>query len=463
MKFVSGIRTITLAICLSGFSTAHATNLIDIYQAALQNDAELSAAAAKLKADKEVVAQGWAQLLPDITASGRTFTTDRVAGGGGIGSIVGDSGGAAGPVPAGDPDNERFNSKAYGVRLTQPILRLDRWFALFGAKETKKQALAEYDQAQQALVIRVAEAYFNILRAEDNLQTASAAEVAFKRQLEQTQERFDVGLIAITDVHEAQSAYDSARVDRITAEENRYNSLTVLETLTNQSYDSILPLDKSMPIEGPIPTARFEWVDIALAKNHDLRIARHSVNSAKQTARERSAGHAPTLDGVYDFNHSATGGFFGDRTETETFTLELNIPIFQGGGTQSRVREAYYRLQQAKSNYELQHRRTKQDVQTRHRTVSTDVLRVGAQKLALRSSQSALEATRGGYDVGTRNIVDVIQAERVLFQAQSNYYNAIYDYIINYLQLKQAAGTLNADDLLALNQWLKAAPGKASE
>ena len=455
-------RILTVALSMSITATIQAADLIQIYQAALQNDAELSAAAAKLKADKEVVAQGWSQLLPDITASGRTFTTDRVAGGGGIGSVVGGAAGG-GPVPSGNPDNERFNTHAYGVRLTQPILRLDRWFALFGAKETKKQALAEFDQAQQALVIRAAEAYFNILRAEDNLQTAAAAEVAFKRQLEQTQERFDVGLIAITDVHEAQSAYDSARVDRITAEESRYNNLTVLETLTNRSYDSILPLDKSMPIEGPIPSARFDWVDIALANNHDLQIARHAVNTSKQTVRERAANHAPTLDGVYDFNHSKSGGFFGDRTETETFTLELTVPLFQGGGTQSRVREAYYRLQQAKSNYELQHRRTKQDIQTRHRTVSTDVQRVGAQKLALRSSESALEATRGGYDVGTRNIVDVIQAERVLFQSQSNYYNAIYDYIINYLQLKQAAGTLNADDLLALNEWLKAAPEKDSE
>lgn len=418
-------------------SSSFAVNLLDIYAEAQKEDAQLQAAHALLQAELEAVPQSRALLLPDLSVSADTATVDReFSGGTGL--------------------QERFNSNGYSARLVQPLFRADRWYQLLAAKEGSQQALAQYSDAEQDLIIRVAEGYFNILRAEDNLSSAVAAETAFRRQLEQTQERFDVGLIAITDVHEARATYDLSRVTRISQEEERDNSFTALETLTNQRYDAINRLDKSMPIHNPTPITIQEWVGIALENNRSIRASQHQVEAARHEVKRQKSGHLPTVDAVASYSHSEDGGisFLGNESDIENYALEFNLPLFQGGGTQSRVREAHHRLTLAKENYELQYRTVKQDIQRQLRTVNSDVLRVNARQLALKSSQSALEATEGGYEVGTRNIVDVLQARNTLFEAQRNYYNAIYDYILNSLRLKRIAGTLSLDDLEGFNQWL---------
>ncbi len=419
-------------ICANAF----ASDLIEIFHAAVEEDQQLKAAEAKLKADLEAVPQSRALLLPDISMGANTETIDREFKGG---------------------TDERFNSNAYSARLTQPIFRADRWFQLKSSKASNKQARATFEQARQDLILRVAQAYFNILRAEDNLSSAVAQETAFKRQLEQSQESFDVGLIAITEVHESRAAYDLARATRITQEEERDNSLAALETLTGQLYAQIRPLDKQIPIQSPAPNNLDEWIQQALRTSWPLQAAKHQVEAARQEIKRQKSEHLPTLDAVASFTHSETGGtsFLGSESDTENYGLELNIPIFQGGATQSRVRQAHYLHQEAKALYREQYRSIKQTTRTQLRTVNSDVLRVGARKLALRSSQSALEATEGGYEVGTRNIVDVLQARNILFESQRDYSNAIYDYIINSLQLKLTAGVLEEDDLLELNKWLK--------
>jgi len=425
-----------LAVLFCVFAgNSHAADLMQIFNEAQQQDAQLRAAHAQLQAELEAVPQSRAQLLPEINLSASTETLDREF----SGNI-----------------SERFNSHSYSVRLIQPLLRADRWYQLLAAKESSQQALAEYRDAEQELIIRVAQAYFNILRAEDNLSSAVAAETAFKRQLEQTQERFDVGLIAITDVHEAQAIYDLSRATRIAMEEARDNSLTALETLTDQRYLKIHSLDKEMPIDGPDPASAAAWEKLALENNIALEAARHQVAATKQQVKQQKSAHLPTLDAVASYTHSEEGGtsFLGNEADIERYALELNIPIFQGGGTRSRVREAYHRVNQAKESYESQYRLVKQNVQRQHRSVRSDVQKVNARQLALRSSRSALEATEGGYEVGTRNIVDVLQARNNLFQAQRDYHNAIYDYILNSLALKRVAGTLQVDDLADLNRWL---------
>ena len=433
------LKTIVLfivSVLISNYCLA--TDLLQIFAEAQNEDPQVRAAHAQLQAELEAIPQSRALLLPDLTLSANTATIDREFAGGSSNT------------------QERFNSNGYSARLTQPLFRADRWFQLLSAKESSKQALAEYSNAEQDLIIRVAEAYFNILRAEDNLSSAVAAETAFRRQLDQTQERFDVGLIAVTDVHEARAVYDLSRVVRITQEEERDNSFTALETLTNSRYNKINQLDKSMPITNPNPASLQEWIATALEHNLSLNASQHQVAAAKQEVKRQKSGHLPTLDAVASYSHSEDGGisFLGNESDIENYALELNIPIFQGGGTQSRVREAHHRLTQAKENYENQYRTIKQDIQRQHRTVNSDVLRVAARKLALKSSQSALEATEGGYEVGTRNIVDVLQVRNTLFEAQRNYYNAIYDYIIDSLRLKRIAGTLSVTDLESFNRWL---------
>jgi outer membrane protein len=418
-------------ICLS----AQAVDLIDVYRASLDEDQQLKAAEAKYKADLEAVPQSRALLLPDISLNANTETIDREFKGG---------------------ISERFNNNSYSARLTQPIFRADRWFQLKSSQAGSEQAQAILEQARQDLIIRVAQAYFNILRAQDNLSSAIAQETALKRQLEQSQESFDVGLIAITDVHESQAAYDLARVTRIGQEEERDNSFAALEALTGQTYTQITPLDKTVPIQNPTPSSLDDWIEQALATSWPLQAARHRVEAARQEINRQKSGHLPTLDAVASFTHSEAGGtsFLGSESDTEQYGLELSIPLFLGGGTSSRIRQAHHLHDQSRALYQQQYRDIKQSTRTQHRTVTSDVLRVGARKLALRSSQSALEATEGGYEVGTRNIVDVLQARNTLFESQRDYSNAIYDYIINSLELKRTAGLLDEEDLIELNKWL---------
>ena len=381
------------------------------------NDATIQAALAQRNADAEALPQSRATLLPNLTVTANTQTIDRET-----------SGGTSNL-------DERFNSNGYAAELTQPLLRADRWFQTSAAKESKRQADALYQDAQQDLLVRVATAYFNILRAENNLAAAQARETAFKQQLEQANERFRVGLIAATDVYEAQAGYDLAKVERITNQEARNNSFATLATLTNKPYSEIDGLDKSMPIGGPTPKLLQQWIDTALANNYQLAARKHQMQAAKQQIKAEKSGHLPTLDAKVRYSHLEEGGtsFLGDEFDRKIFALELTLPLFEGGGRNSKVREARFRHEQAQQDYEGAYRQVREDVQTQHRTVTTDVLRIQARKAALKSSESALEATLGGYDVGTRNIVDVLQAQNNSFNARRDYANAIYDYIINFL------------------------------
>lgn len=430
---------ISAAILLS-FSSAslQAADLLDIFHQAVENDPVILAARAEQQADAEIVSQSRSTLLPSLTVSANTQTIDREFNGGS------------------NPSSERFNSNGYAAQLSQPVLRADRWFNLSAAKASKRQALASYQDAQQELMLRVATAYFNVLRAEDNLIAAEARETAFAQQLDQANERFRVGLIAATDVYEAQAGFDLAKVERISSLEARHNSVATLQSLTNHHYQSVDRLDKNMPVTNPSPTALADWIDLALANNPQLLAARHQLDASKQAMNAEKSGHLPTIDATVSYAHSEDGGtsFLGNESDTKTFTLELNLPLFEGGNRSSKVREARFRYEKARHDYENSYRQTREQIQTRHRIVSTDVLRVKARLAALRSSQAALEATEGGYDVGTRNIVDVLQAQNNSFDAQRNYSNALYDYLLNLLSLKREAGILSKEDLASINQWL---------
>ncbi|MEH6358279.1 MAG: TolC family outer membrane protein [Pseudomonadales bacterium] len=416
-----------------------AANLTDIVNQAIENDAVILAARSQLDADSEVVPQSRSTLLPNLGLTANTRTIDRETSGG-TNNL-----------------DERFNSNGYTAQLTQPLFRADRWFTLNAAKASKKQAAAVYAEAQQELMLRIATAYFNILRSQDNLSAAVSRETAFGQQLEQANERFKVGLIAATDVYEAQAGFDLAKVERISSQEARYNSFNALERLTNQSYQDIDLLDRSMPVQGPSPSPRQSWIDSALLNSHQLAAQKHQLAAVKQQLRAEKSGHLPTLDATATYTHSEDGGtsFLGSESDTKIFALELTLPLFEGGNRSSKIREAHYRHEQAKQDYENIYRQIREQIQTQHRTVTTDVLRIKAQKAALKSSDSALEATEGGYEVGTRNIVDVLQAQNNTFNARRNYSNALYDYIINLLTLKRLAGILSQADLEDLNLWLK--------
>lgn len=428
---------ITLIFLLGNSVSLHAADLLELYQMSIVNDAELAAANAASLSRQEVIPNTRAQLLPNILLSANANRTRR------------------------DNDNslpaETFNSHGYAIKLTQPVFRLDRWFDFKAAKALSKQAKIDFAAEQQALILRVADAYFNVLRAKDNLEFARAEESAVKRQLEQIEARFEVGLTAITDVYDAQASYDVTTVNLITSESDLDISYEALEKLTGSPQREIALLANDFPINKPEPSNTDNWVSKAIKQNLSIQSAEFAKLSAESTVKKQQATRLPTLDAFASYSHNTQGGtsFLGETTNDQVVGLELSVPIFQGGAISSNIRSARYDLEQSKQSLELTKRTVTQDTRRLLRQVNTDVSRIAAQEKVIQSSESALEATQVGYEVGTRNAVDVLQAQRDLYAAKRNYANAKYDFILNSLRLKLAVGTLSPDDLVELNKWLK--------
>ena len=424
-----------------------AGKLVGIYQEAAKNNADIAAARADYRARREVVPQARAGLLPNLSA----------------GANYGDT-----RTEIDSPSATISRSGlVYQANLSQPLFRADRWFQLQAAEAPSEQAALELSATEQNLILQSAETYFAVLRAQDTLASTKAEEAAFKRQLDQANERFDVGLSDKTDVLEAQAGFDTARANRLLAERAVDDAFQALVTLTNREFRNIEGLQHSLPLLTPEPNDATTWVNTAAAQNLNLQASYFAVNAAEETLRQRKSGHAPTLDAVvsYQKGDNDSLGFsnsglplsptYSSDVSQRSIGLQLNIPLYSGGLTSSQVREAYQRLGQTEQLRESLRRQVVQNTRNLFRAVNTDVETVQARRQSIISNQSALEATEIGYQVGTRNIVDVLDAQRQLYSAVRNYNDARYDYILNNLRLKQAAGTLSPNDLEALQQYLK--------
>lgn len=451
------LRRLSLALAVAAATTGMAwaeeaplaskTDLVTVYNEAVKNNADLAAARANYAAIKEVVPQARAGLLPNLSAGADSMNTDTKV-----------------DTRNGDIDSSR-SGLSYRANLSQPLFRADRWYQFQAAKATDQQYALQLSATEQNLILQSAETYFAVLRAQDTLASTKAEEAAFKRQLDQANERFDVGLSDKTDVLEAQAGYDTARANRILAERAVDDAFQALVTLTNRQYASIEGILHSLPVLEPTPNDAKAWVDTAAQQNLNLQASNYAVNAAEETLRQNKAGHAPTLDAVAQYqkgdndnlgfsNTDALSPYDGDAEQT-SIGLQLNIPIYSGGLTSSQVREAYQRLNQSEQERESLRRKVVENTRNLHRAVNTDVETVQARRQSIISNQSALEATEIGYQVGTRNIVDVLDAQRQLYSSVRNYNDARYDYILNNLRLKQAAGTLAPSDLEALSSFLK--------
>ncbi len=424
---------------------ASKTDLLSAYQAAVANNADLAAAEANLAAQQEGVPQARAALLPNLNASANTNSTRT--------SI--DS-----PSMASTRSGSSIQAK-----LSQPLFNAAAWFQLEAAKSSNEQAVTEFSAISQDLILQSAQTYYDILRAQDLLAASKAEEAAFKRQLDQSTERFDVGLSDKTDVLEAQASYDTAKANRLLAERQVDDAFQALITLTNQDYSAIEGLMHSLPILPPAPLDAQAWVDTATQQNLRLQASNYAVDAAEETLKQRKSGHAPTLNAVASYstgdndslgfvNNSAIPTTYSGNADQSIIGLELNVPLYSGGLTSSQVRQAYQQLQQSEQLRESQRRNVVQNTRNLYRAVTTDVEQVQARKQSIISNQSALEATEIGYEVGTRDIVDVLNAQRQLYSSVRVYNNARYDYIINNLRLKQAAGTLSPTDLESLDAFL---------
>ncbi len=444
--FKSIIRNIKYLLFFLALCTNHflAEDLKDIYQLALSNDPLVKSAEASYRAGKESKKQGIAGLLPSINVSGSTsWNESRVE----------------------ESLMDEYNSSNYSGTLSQPLFRLDRWFKFRQGKALSESAQAEFAYNQQETMIRVASSYFAILNAIDGLSAAKAEEEAIGRQRDLAKKRFDVGLAPITEVHETQAAYDLTVVSRIAREGRLDSAREDLSSIIGTDIALLSPLSSNYPIDLPNPIQREQWVKLALENNFQLKAARLTQKAAKNSARASGSAHLPNIDIVGRVTKSTSksgkfGGFIqnpfsGLETDNRQYAIQISMPLFAGGAISSNRRQAYALYDRSKEQALFTERSTIKDVRSNHFNVQTQVANVKARKQALTSANSALKATEVGYEAGTRNVVDLLQAQRGLYAAQRDFASARYDYIISVLRLKSSAGILSPEDLINISNWME--------
>ncbi|OOE56669.1 outer membrane channel protein TolC [Salinivibrio sp. ML323] len=426
---------LALSLALGSVSSAAlADDLAQIYQQAKQSDPTLNQAAAERDAAFSAVDATRGTLLPQI-ALNASYTIQR--------NDTKDSN-----------DNDVTSAD---ISLSQQLFKRDSWVNLDISEMQARQLDATYAAQQQGLMLRVAQAYFDVLRAMDKLEFIQAEKAAVGRQLEQTKQRFEVGLSAITDVHDAQAQYDAVLADEILAENALTNSYEGLREITGQAPRDLRVLDTerfsaSNPQQQPAAL-----VKIAEEKNLELLANRIARDTAKEQIKLAKTGHLPTLTfsaqyGMTDVDNQHTPGSI-DSNEGKA-ALDFSLPLFTGGSTSANVEKAQHEYVAASQSLEAKYRGTVKDVRAFYNDINASIGALRAYEQTVVSARSALEATEAGFEVGTRTIVDVLDATRRLYDANRNLSNARYDYILSRLRLHQAMGTLSEQDLLDINQGL---------
>lgn len=421
-------------------------SLSEIYRLALENDPEIASAEATYKAGDTIRSQALAELLPTITAS----------------YSWSDQSSSSFVLP-GSTDDGSFINEDYSVSLNQNLFNLQAIFGYKQALSTAEQALLTYGSAQQELIVRTAEAYFDVLRGEDNLTSVLAEERAIARQLEQTQQRYEVGLIAITDVHEAQAAYDLIIAEKLSLESALGIARESLAQITGEYISDLSRLTEDYEATAPEPADVNAWVSFAEENNLSIRLAEQQLRASQQNSNVKNSAFAPTVSGFAEYSNSKTGQASREDTEVDSYGVRVNWELFRGGAKWAERKQAGYEKVAAQSDLVAAKRQVLRDTRSAYLETNTAAARVKARGRAIISSQSALDATQAGYDAGTRNIVDLLNAQQVLYGAQRDYANSRYDYIINSLRLKQAAGTITAKDLETIPLESAASPVVATD
>lgn len=436
MKLKPLITSCFLAAALA--APIKAENLLEIYRQALDNDPIFLGAGAQLEANLEGEDQSLARLLPNLTGS---FNYDY------------SKSASSGLMFQQDDENLR---ETWSVRLQQSVYDYSTWVGYDQAQKRVEQAKVQFRTAEQDLIVRVAKAYLDVLRAMDNLDFVEAAQEAIKQQLEQTKQRYEVGLIAITDVHEAQAEFDQSEADRITAQNRLDNANEALREITGR-YSDVEGLKAKIPLESPAPARIDDWVQVAKESNLNVISNNMALYIAKQEVKRNFGGHLPSVNLSASYSDSETD-FSGVDFNAERYGLSagvsVSIPLYEGGATQSGVRQSSALARKAEYDLESAMRSTIRNTRQAYLGVEASIASIKALEQSVVSQESALEATEAGFEVGTRTIVDVLQSTRTLYRARSNLANARYDYVVAILQLKQAAGILTIDDLDMVNDWV---------
>ena len=456
----------SIAAALVTATPVRAENLIEVYLDAVRGDPLVREAEARRDAALEAKPQARGALLPQVNVNGQYATRD-TDGENVFNQLFDPDNNPATDnsviVPVRSTQSSDSDFWNYQAEITQSLFSWEQWQALKRADSSVAVAEATYRAAQQNLLVRVSQAYFDVLAAEDTLGAAEATLEALTRQLEQAEKRFEVGLIAVTDVQEARAAHDNARAGVIAAKRAVASAQEVLRELTNKDYQSLAKPAEAMPLDKPNPADEQAWVDLALKDNLDVIAARLNSDVASRDVKIAQGGHFPTLElfanrTEYDSqatqtNNGLTGPADSNQTQ-DTIGVQVVIPIYSGGATQSRVREQVHLHRAARERLEGAMRSAERETRDAYLGVIAEKARVQALQQAVKSSQTALEATEAGFEVGTRTTVDVLDARRRLFEAQRDFARSRYDYLINIVRLESASGGLKQEDLAAINGYL---------
>ena len=432
---------LTTALCLNYASAA--TNLITVYQQALDGDPSYQTAHATWLAAKEAVPQSRANLLPTLSASA-SQSRERLR------KI--------------DNTENKYNNKSMQLNVSQPIFNFAAWAGLRGAKATVKQAAAIYAAAEQDLILRVATAYFDVLLKQDLLRFTQSRETSTARQLEQSEERYHVGLTTITSVYQARAGHDEMTAALIGARNDLQNSRETLRQITGHYYDELLPLQDKLALPTPIPNNIEAWVTMATQNNLQLVAARYGAQAAKAKARQLFGGHLPTLNLTGSISEAETGvgGPMGEiDNKLRTIGVTLALPLYQGGLVASQVRQAKQEYLAAEHTIKQNYRAAELQARKNYNSSVAQLSKINADRQTIISNQSSVESTETAYRLGTNTIIDILETQKNLFEAQKDLAQDQYTFINNLLTLKQAAGSLSLNDLQMVDGWLlKAVPLK---
>ncbi len=435
-------KNLVLVTLLLASPSLWAQDLIDIYELALEQDAELRIAESKYLSATEALPLATSARRPQINLSADITSRETDT---------------SSTTSTSSTGSNTTNSYGYSLNLTQNIYNAETIAQVNVAEAQVTKAEADLEASRQDLIIRVAERYFNILAAEDNVEFAIAEKTAIARQLEQAQKRFEVGLIAITDVHEAQARYDSAVAQELLAENLLDNAIQALQVVIGEtSAIKLSQLGEQLELNIPAPTNIDKWVEAALQNNRSLIASLAAFKTAEHTREQQSGSDNPTVDFLASYSDTEfDDDSLGDYDQQNiSLSVQLNVPLFTGGRISAQKQQAEADYQAARDATLLQRRLTSQQTRDAYLGVVSGISQVKALRQALSSSTIALEATEAGFEVGTRTSVDVLVSLRETYAARRDYASARYDYLINILKLKQASGLLNIDDLAEINRRL---------
>jgi len=482
-------RVLPLLIGLVLGQQSIAADLLETYELASRNDPDWAAKKAEFFSNKEYVNIARSSLLPQIVAGafyskntykGATlfldqdditvslqdlsrnasrYQTDCTPAGGeldwncvAIAALT-----DAGVAVLGSAQEERsqnYTRKGYGIQITQPLFRMNLWYTYDKAKAAGLAAQARLASEEQNMMMRVVEMYFGYLRAQEQYTYAKSQQASLSALSDGFKQRYQLGLGRASDVHEVQAQLDVATVELMAAETKMNSMRAALAAYTRQSDYSIDPLPDNIPAEPPVPADPKQWEEQALSNNYEVVAAQYIVDAADKQIMENLSGHMPTIDLVAQAAHSDVGAGFTPSSDTTQIGLEMIIPIYSGGATNAKTKQARYQREQAKETLRTRRLLTQQNVNNYYATVATRARAIQLGKSALLSTEQAYESTRQGYSAGGRQVTDVLSAQNNLHKARKAYAEARYDYIIDVLKLKREAGVLTANDLKALNTWL---------